>query len=285
MKFSVIVPFLNEEKYIRKCAESLLSQEFDKSEYELIFIDNGSTDNSVAIVKQFREIKLLYENRRNVYAARNSALEIAKGGIIVFTDADCVVSKDWLAQISRGMDTCNADIVLGRVFSGRKISRVLKIVEDYHNTRIKYILANRLNRYYYGYTNNMAIKVDIFRKLGKFKEWPIPGDTEIIHRCQCAYPGFKIAYLDDMRVVHLEVTNLAIWMKKIFFYGKHNIILEKTYAYSPLDFSLRRKITLHCFKVNRYGFFKKILSVFILRLCGFVYQSGRIAGKITFSRF
>lgn len=94
MTFSVVVPFLNEGRYIARCIESLLGQDFDKNGYELIFIDNGSVDNSRKIVERFPNVILLSEEKKNPYAARNKGLRLAKGSIIAFSDADCVVAKD-----------------------------------------------------------------------------------------------------------------------------------------------------------------------------------------------
>ncbi len=282
MIFSVIVPFLNEEKYIRQCLDSLLNQDFDKNEYELIFVDNGSTDNSRAIVKQFREINLLYEARRNVYAARNAALKKVKGEIIAFTDADCCVSKDWLTQIYMGLNNNGATIALGEVSFRKDSSIGLQILEQYLNTRIEYIILNGHNRHLYGYTNNMAVKASIFKKIGGFKEWPIPGDTEIIHRCLLSFPDFKIAYLNQMKVVHMEVNNLGEWYIKNFFHCKHNVLVEKYADFAPISLQIRRHIFSFCSKKYNYSFAYQLVYYFITAIGSLFYFAGRWAGKMAF---
>ena len=70
MKISIIVPFLNEERFIRACIESLLAQEYDQGEYEILFVDNGSTDGGPAVVKEFPEIKLIRDTAGQVFTAR-----------------------------------------------------------------------------------------------------------------------------------------------------------------------------------------------------------------------
>ena len=77
MDISIIVPFLNEERYIRRCLESLLDQDFDRSRYEVIFIDNGSSDASAEIVKGFPAVQLLTEEKGQVYTARNTGIGVA----------------------------------------------------------------------------------------------------------------------------------------------------------------------------------------------------------------
>ena len=131
MIFSIIVPFLNEESYIEKCIKALINQSFDKNEYELIFVNNSSTDKSPEIVKRFPEVILLHERKKCAYTAFNRGLGIAKGKIIALTNADCVVSKDWLMQIYKGMERTKADIALGRCFFPQNSPYLLKLFEDY----------------------------------------------------------------------------------------------------------------------------------------------------------
>src|SRR5262249_18290361 len=115
MIFSVIVPFLNEEPFIEQCIHSLLDQTFDKHRYELIFIDNGSTDRSAEIVQKYITIKLLRESRQDPYLARYRGIEAAQGQYLAFTDADCFVDRHWLDAMRQGLEEFNADIVFGRV--------------------------------------------------------------------------------------------------------------------------------------------------------------------------
>jgi len=83
-EISVIVPFLNEEGYIERCVNSLLTQNFDPESVELMFVDNNSTDASAAIVSKYPEIKLVRESVPHVYAARNTVIKCAHGAILAF---------------------------------------------------------------------------------------------------------------------------------------------------------------------------------------------------------
>ena len=79
---SVIVPVYNSGKYLERCVKALLNQDYPKSDYELIFIDNGSTDDSVAIMKGHPELRTLSEKSPGSYAARNRGITQAKGDIL-----------------------------------------------------------------------------------------------------------------------------------------------------------------------------------------------------------
>lgn len=93
---SVIIPLYNKEKFIAKTLQSVLSQTF--SDFEVLVIDDGSTDKSVAIVKEFTDerIRLISKENQGVSATRNLGIEKSSGKFIVFLDADDIWKNDFL---------------------------------------------------------------------------------------------------------------------------------------------------------------------------------------------
>ncbi|MEI3337481.1 MAG: glycosyltransferase family 2 protein [Clostridium sp.] len=91
MKLSVIVPVYNGEKYINRCIESILKNK--SKEYEIIVVDDGSKDNSLRILKNFKDIriKVFHQSNKGVSVARNYGISLANGKFILFVDCD-----DWL---------------------------------------------------------------------------------------------------------------------------------------------------------------------------------------------
>ena len=99
MMVSIVIPALNEEKYIGKCLESLLELNTPLESYEAIVVDNGSTDRTVEIAYSFKDrmkLKIFEKPGINISALRNFGVKHASGEVIGFLDADCTVSKDWL---------------------------------------------------------------------------------------------------------------------------------------------------------------------------------------------
>lgn len=274
--FSVIVPFHNEEDYIQSCVESLLSQEFPPEQYELIFVDNGSTDRSREIVAKYSKITLLRENIINVYRARNQGLRNAQGQFIAFTDADCKVSTQWLKNIQAGFLSTGADIVLGPRYFAHTNSRILEIFQNYENSKIEYLIKNKINNYLYGYANNMAIRSDVFNAIGLFDEWPIPADTALMHRYLLKFPNAKIDFIPDMTIEHLEVTSVKGWLQKIYSRPKHNWLLSKELGlrYSPLHGRLKWQINRFCNKQHHYSLRQSICALFWLLWGDVVYRLG-----------
>ena len=101
MKFSVVIPLYNKEKYIRQAIESILAQSF--RDFEILIIDDGSTDESLKIATEFNEsIRVIKHDRnRGLSAARNTGIREAKGDFVVFLDADDYWKPEFLEAIAR----------------------------------------------------------------------------------------------------------------------------------------------------------------------------------------
>lgn len=101
IKISVIVPVFNAEKYLKMCLNSLVSQTLKN--IEIICIDDGSTDNSLAILDKFKSkddrIKIIKQKNYGVSMARNNGISEAQGEYIGFVDADDWVDKDFFEKL------------------------------------------------------------------------------------------------------------------------------------------------------------------------------------------
>ena len=96
VELSIVIPNYNNEKYIKKCIDSILNQTFVK--YEIIIVDDGSSDNSVEIIESMKKknnkIKLIRQFNQNAAIARNKGIEIAKGKYILFIDSDDYINDN-----------------------------------------------------------------------------------------------------------------------------------------------------------------------------------------------
>lgn len=97
---SVIIPVFNAEKYLPRCVESVLNQSF--KDFELILVDDGSTDNSGKICDEYcsedSRVKVIHQDNQGVSVARNNGMAISEGQYITFIDSDDWIEEDYLRK-------------------------------------------------------------------------------------------------------------------------------------------------------------------------------------------
>ncbi|MDR0485024.1 MAG: glycosyltransferase [Alphaproteobacteria bacterium] len=122
IKISCIIPIYNAHSYIRRCLDSILKQTL--KDFEVIIIDDGSTDNSVAIVKEYLDkdsrIKLISQNNQGVSIARNNGIHVAIGEYIFFLDADDDITKN---AFKLSYEKAKKDMVDMLIFNYNKINK------------------------------------------------------------------------------------------------------------------------------------------------------------------
>lgn len=114
VEVSVIVPCYNVEDYVDACAKSLLAQGAEN--YEIVFVDDGSTDATGAKLEAYRNdprVTVVHRTNGGLSAARNSGVAVARGRYVVFVDGDDFVSPCFVSALVRGMDEADGRIVVG----------------------------------------------------------------------------------------------------------------------------------------------------------------------------
>lgn len=114
MKLSIIIPVYNVEMYIKRCLLSVLHQDIDYNEYEIIIINDGTKDNSIKIaqnlISNFPNVKIINQNNQGLSMARNNGLSAAKGDYVWFVDSDDSIEENCLSDICAKLDN-NIDIL------------------------------------------------------------------------------------------------------------------------------------------------------------------------------
>ena len=133
MNLSIIIPIYNAASYINTCLNSIIKQEWLPREYELVIVDDGSTDNSRQIIaswfKRLPIVLLTQENKKQA-AARNKALDKASGEYILFIDIDDTLEPDMVKNLYRSI--VNYDLVesgINKTFIGKKGEVINKVTE------------------------------------------------------------------------------------------------------------------------------------------------------------
>jgi glycosyltransferase involved in cell wall biosynthesis len=251
-RISVVVPFYNAERYIARCIQGLLSQRYPPDRYEIVVIDNNSTDASAEIVRRHPRVRLTCERKTGPYAARNTGVAQAHGEIIAFTDPDCVPASDWLPRIESAMADPEVGIVLGsHAFDGG--SPLLSMLADYENEKKDYVFRRGETALYYGHANNMAVRRRLFDQEGPFLEAQRGADTAFVRRCAERHSGRVVRYRDDVRVRHLEIDCVATYLRKVFIYGQSSRRFGPGVYAQPLANRDRFRIFASAVRRRRYA--------------------------------
>ena len=181
MKISIVIPVYNEEERLAACLQAVARQTV--SPFEVIVLDNNSTDNTVAVALQFPFVTVLHEGRQGVVHARTTGFNAASGDIIGRIDADTVIDMDWVATLQTIFTDSDVVAVTGSVYYYDVIKPALSGRFDLF---FRQRLARQLGNEVFLCGSNMALRRSAWRQVR----------AEV-----CAQPGL---HEDFDLAVHLE---------------------------------------------------------------------------------
>ena len=243
---SVVIPTYNRKDLLKDCLESLFNQNYPKDMYEIIVVNDGSTDGTEEVLEEYEKkspcrFKWFTQQNRGSYAARNLGIENAEGEIICFIDDDCIADRNWIKNLVK----CFSDEEVGGV-GGKNIAHAPEtIVGRYAKKNILLDYQKRLALNSQGYlfhiiTSNAAYKRNVLRKIRGFDtNFRSGGDIDLSIRVQLE--GFKLKYCPEAVVYFKHRTTIKGLLKQFYGYSKGRIRLHKKYRknYSPLNILLK----------------------------------------------
>jgi len=265
MRFSIIVPVFNCEPFLGKCIAALKNLDYPRDQYEILFVDNNSTDRSFEILSAATGIRIMHEPTQGSYAARNRALKEARGDIVAFTDSDCAPSRGWLRAAERALEVPGCQAVLGRR-RPRSEKGLMRLLADYECTKDEYVLSSSEPSLYYGYTNNMAVRRDSFEQCGLFDLRARGSDTLFIQKIIAWAGCASVIYSVDMIVAHLEMSLARDYLRKVFIYGRSQQAYRQIGGTRALETRERIAIWHKTAQLRRYKFHER--TALFLALAG-----------------
>lgn len=153
---SIIVPIYNSVIFLDNCINSIINQSYHN--IEIILIDDGSTDNSLNICYNYKNldsrIRIFHQKNRGISAARNKGLEMANGEYIAFCDNDDILHPQMIELLYKTIITTNSDLAMCMV----DCSKTTNDIKDFHiydnNINIEYLSSKQLLRGIYGSSSN-----------------------------------------------------------------------------------------------------------------------------------
>jgi len=197
---SVVVPVWNDAERLAGCLRSLEKQTYPAHLYEVIVVDNGSTDSVSGVVASCANARVVIEQRAGSYAARNTGVREAVGEVIAFTDSDCLPAPDWIERAIVHLINNRGTVVAGRIEIFPRSALHPNGVEQYE-TLVALAQKEFVNNYGFGATANLFVFKEVFERVGYFlADLKSGGDLEWGRRLK--KHDFTIEYFEDVCVRH-----------------------------------------------------------------------------------
>jgi cellulose synthase/poly-beta-1,6-N-acetylglucosamine synthase-like glycosyltransferase len=226
MNVSVVVPARNAASTIDECLRGLQTQSFPQYRYEVIVVDDGSTDETPGIVEK-HDVTLVSQPHGGPAAARNRGVTASEGEIVLFTDADCVPDRNWIAEMIRSFGDPEVVGVKG-VYRTRQKDIVARFVQCEYEERYELMARRRwidfIDTYSAGYRR------EVFLAQGGFDtQYPNASveDQELSFRL--AERGYKMVFNPQAIVYHQHPKTLAAYSRRKFNIGYWKMRVLRTH--------------------------------------------------------
>lgn len=247
---SVIIPARNEADGIESCLKTVLNQTYPKDRFEVILINDHSTDDTAAIARklatEYPQLKVVDLTVSGIYAYKKAALEaglaLATGTIILQTDADCQVGEEWIATMIGGFDE-DTGFVSGPVSLTSK-SSLLEIFQELESMGLILIGAGSMMRKRPNMCNgaNMGFQKKVFDEVGGYAgiNHIASGDDELLMQKIVLQGKYKLKFVKSPSAIvktaaltHWETlkTQRLRWVSKVRHYPRKSANLIQIIAY------------------------------------------------------
>ena len=243
---SIVVPVLNAARTLPECLAAL--DRLDPQPLEIILVDNGSTDGSLQLLRQFSRERtvgstyMIEERQRGPSAARNAGVRIAKGEVIAFTDADCAPKPDWLHHLTKPFADSAVGATAGGIVPAPTTSTV-ELVSALYTLRSpdRPVYRKQWSPWEGGYpTANLAVRRALLEKLGGFDESMMTAEDQDL--CARLYAqGLILAFTPDASVSHYHRSTVGGLVRQAFGFGRGHADLLRRHTSGGLWLSLPRR--------------------------------------------
>jgi cellulose synthase/poly-beta-1,6-N-acetylglucosamine synthase-like glycosyltransferase len=232
----VVIPARNEGRYLRECLDALAAQNYPLTAVSVFVVDNGSTDDTVAIAEgyphQALRVRLLRQTRRGAAAARNLAIEHGTGDLLALLDAHCIADPSWLNALAARfanpqLGGCQARTV-SRATSPR-VQRYLESSGEQSNERIlDDTVLGRRNLYPWVLSGNSMYRREAVEAAGGFDE-QLRACEDVDLGWRVVLLGYQLGYEPDAIAVHYDANTWWSFVRKGLVYGAGAAELTRRY--------------------------------------------------------
>jgi len=196
---SILIPCYNEEKNIKKCLDAIFTSKYDKKKIEVVVIDDGSTDNTLNIIKKYKKnnLKIVKGKHKGKSPALNLGVKKAKHDFIITLDADTIVEKTAIKKLVAPFENKDIGATNGSSLARNKETLLTDFqrVEYYNNNLIRKAFSDLFNTGIWFFGAFAAYRRNVLKKIGYFKTDTMTEDMDIALEIYDA--GYKIHNVYD----------------------------------------------------------------------------------------
>lgn len=212
--FSVIIPTYNRGKYLKNAILSVIDQEYEN--WELIIIDDGSTDNTCQLVSQFQDprLKYFYKQNEERSIARNFGIQKAIGEYVCFLDSDDVLLPNHLYSLKKEILRNNSPIGLFQSGVSIKSKQTQKVIDWYNGLDRREIVRNILKGKSL-YIQGISVSREILTFLQFPRNYSYWEDQHLWLRILCEYPFYQVNDITAIWLINDESSVELIYKKNL----------------------------------------------------------------------
>ena len=284
---SVVVPCFQAESTLALCLGALAAQRYPRDRYEVIVVDDGSTDGSRAIARA-HPVRLVEGEHRGASAARNRGVAASEGELVVYVDADCVVGPDFVDGHARAYRRTGGKALVGGAIEMYEPGATWVSYCDHYSSKwyMQHPRASTARTLEYLHTTNLGLPRAILDAVGPLDETlPTGEDVEFCSRVREA--GIAMVFDPAIVAFHIARPSLGRYLRRHYRWGAHAVPLRarrKNLAYSWMfPRSLPGAVLLYLPIVAGYSalIFKNWFSILGAR--SFVYLPAIVGSRLAYA--
>jgi len=216
LRISVIVPAKDAEEILPATLRALDQQTLTRGEYEVIVVDDGSSDGTAGVAEK-HQVRCLRQCNRGPAAARNAGAAVAEGALLVFTDADCEAAPDFLERLTGVFEVPEIAGAMG-AYHSRQRERVARFVQqEFEHKQARMARRTCINTVH---TYAAAYRRSVFLENGGFdSHYTIPSNEDQEFSYRLAAHGYHMVFVPSAGIYHQHDKAVAEYVKRKYLLG------------------------------------------------------------------
>lgn len=247
MNISIVVPTYNRKEKLKVCLESLFRQDYPQENFEIIVVDDGSSDGTKEMVadlsKKRPNLKFVSQLHRGPAAARNLGIKEAGAEIVGFTDNDCILKDDWARKMVETHGSDEYAIAIGG-WTRTDVHNIKAAVSQFLSDGAIRTDINGRTEIVFFPTCNVSLKKNKIKE-GFNEFFPLPAGEDLEFFWRIYKKKHRLVYKKEIEILHDCHVGIKSFLKQAYMYGRGNLLVQYLHKDHPLLKEIKIKTPIH----------------------------------------